>query len=155
MTLLIHYSAEPLGPLVFVAQEPMAMKPKGLWFSVEDGYGWKDWCDQEDWGGDRLDTRTMVQLRDNANVLKLTHPKDLDAFTEAYRDNDLPEPMREIYGMRPMFLDWVRVANEYHGIVIAPYCWDRRMELPWYYGWDCSSGCVWHQDAIKGIGVME
>jgi len=38
------------------------------------------------------------------------------------------------------------VSKEYDGIEIAPYQWDARLSLIWYYGWDVASGCIWNLD---------
>ena len=45
--------------------------------------------------------------------------------------------------------DWGAVAARYDGIEIAPYVWERRLEVWWYYGWDCASGCLWRPKATK------
>lgn len=33
-------------------------------------------------------------------------------------------------------IDWPQVAQHYDGIIIAPYCWEMRLdrEAGWYYG---------------------
>ena len=50
---------------------------------------------------------------------------------------------------------WEKVAAKYDGLIITPYIWQRRMELNWYYTWDCASGCIWNVRAIKDIRLIE
>ena len=43
------------------------------------------------------------------------------------------------------------------GIIISPYQWDCRLALEsgWYYGWDCSSGCIWDISCIQDFIFLE
>ena len=53
-------------------------------------------------------------------------------------------------------IDWRLVAEEWQGIVIAPYLWERRFDSDarWYYSWDCASGCIWDHRAIAAIELI-
>jgi hypothetical protein len=48
-------------------------------------------------------------------------------------------------------IDWVRVAAEYAGILIAPYQRPVRHEIMWYYTWDCASACIWDTSIIERV----
>ena len=48
-------------------------------------------------------------------------------------------------------IDWAKVAKDFDGIEIAPYVFEGRYKLQWYYGWDVASGCIWSNDVIKDI----
>jgi hypothetical protein len=50
-------------------------------------------------------------------------------------------------------IDWYRVAEQYDGIIITPYIYERRLTeyTTWYYSWDCASGCIWNGKAIANI----
>ena len=54
-------------------------------------------------------------------------------------------------------IDWAEVASKYDGIIISPYQWSLRldMEMMWYYGWDCASGCIWNISAIKELKEVQ
>lgn len=70
---LYHYSAEPFGGIEAVTQAGASfLKPRGLWVSV--GEDWKDWCEGEAFGLDRLAHKTKIILAPggaNASYLRL------------------------------------------------------------------------------------
>ncbi len=55
------------------------------------------------------------------------------------------------------YIDWIKVAKQYAGLIIAPYQWGYRLEpgTHWYYGWDCASGCIWDASVIERIEAIE
>jgi hypothetical protein len=150
---LIHYSAVPLdfATLHDCHQEvPHHFgKPHGLWFSVGDGDdGWRAWCEGEDFCVGSLVNCTEIILHDQANILRLSGVDDIDSFTEKY-DCDMGAWAKG----RKYAIDWHRVSEQYDGIIIAPYCYARRLDngANWYYGWDCASGCIWKVAAIAEV----
>ena len=148
-TKFVHYSCREVGPLQCMLQDiRRGFKPNGFWFSVEqpNGYGWREWCESEGFNLENLTHVHDVVMAPDANFLILMSADDLDDFTRKYRDNGL----REIE-----YINWVAVSAEYDGIIIAPYCWERRMHLLWYYGWDCASGVVWNVKAIESVTLRE
>lgn len=42
----------------------------------------------------------------------------------------------------PFHLRWDLIMNEYAGLMVVPYLYERR-HISWYYGWDVSSGVIW------------
>jgi len=142
MAELRHYSARPLK-LRSVEQDVFpSYKPRGLWLSV--GSAWKDWGDDEQFSID--DEYVELELTESANVLILSTAEELDAFTEKYGCSSL------VYGISDHYaIDWPKVANQYQGVIIAPYIYSRRLKLMWYYGWDCASGCIWDANAIRVV----
>ena len=66
------------------------------------------------------------------------------------------------YGLRPggerrvPAIDWMRVATEHQGLVVAPYIAEhtRHPTLFWYGAWGCASGCIWNKDAISEIKLI-
>lgn len=142
---LIHYSAKPLLHIKSVEQfaEPSPYKPRGLWLSVEDGFGWKQWCERERFQLGNLKVVTKIRLLESAPVLKISTPSELDAFHKEFAI--VNQSTTAGYER----VDWKSVAKEWSGIIIAPYIHKRRLELSWYYGWDCSSGCIWDSSTIQ------
>lgn len=150
--MLIHYSGKPLTSVYSVAQslEHDRFKPAGLWVSAGDGDdGWRAWCQSEQFDLERFALATEVVLAPDANVLRLSTASELDDFTRDYRN----VPMDGISD-RLRAIDWRKVAAKYQGIIIAPYIWDRRMTLMWYYTWDCASGCIWDAAAVAELRPM-
>ena len=151
---LVHFSAEPLGELHAVAQVDSDRrgeyaKPKGLWLSDEDDYGWRKWCEDEEYGVERLALAHEITLAEDANVLHLSAAHELDDFTERYGAQLSGWPLSQ-FG-RVYAIDWQKVAVDYRGLLITPYQWERRLSLGWYYGWDCASACVWDPAAIASV----
>jgi len=151
---LYHYSAEPfvLDPHRSYPQQRQrewAMKPCGLWLSVEhdgeDSFGWRDWCVGESFHVEALTYRTELALRPEADVLSITNDEALLAFSARFEIPVVPAWFRRI--------DWAAVATAYRGIIIAPYLWSLRLDerVSWYYGWDCASGCIWDCTTLQQL----
>lgn len=150
---LIHYSQVPIYKLEdrnYEDDRPMGMKgcrmgkPDGLWVSVENEYGWNEWCTSEDYALKRLKYQHKVILKKEAKILHLKSNNDILNFTKEY--GSLSDDF---------FINWAvdynSVKSKYQGIIISPYQWDCRLhpQCGWYYGWDCASGCIWDLSCIK------
>jgi hypothetical protein len=124
-------------------------KPRGLWVSDEDAYGWSHWCQAEDFRTDDLMYEHLVELWPENNVLFISNVEELDRFHEEHSIDILgstrPFPLEE----RKDWLNWTEIYPLYQGIIITPYLWERRMDYMWYYGWDCAGGCIWDLGAIR------
>lgn len=131
MSRLLHYSREPLTKKRDAHQAPdNRFKPQGLWVSVEGEYDWRSWCESEDFGSYSWQTEIALTGRDKP--IMMLGPKDLDAFTDKYAKD-----------RRSYDVNWWKIAADHSGIIIAPYSWQHRLALSWYYPWDCASGCLW------------
>ena len=122
-------------------------KPFGLWFEVDGD--WQRWCEAENFRKDEMNVCYQLEF-EPFDVLFLKNELDIDRFTHQYERGDLERNFH-------MDIDWPQVAEEYSGIVIAPYCWQRRManHTMWYYGWDCASGCIWDLSIITRFERIE
>ena len=142
---LLHYSNHPLAPdsVTSVAQVTDQKKPRGLWLSV--GRAWPRWCEAEQFGLARLRYVQRVTVR-LERVLWLRTARDIDRFTADYAIRNPVSAFR--------CLAWDRVASAYAGLLIAPFCWRRRLteHTLWYSGWDCASACIWDVSAIHEVG---
>lgn len=130
-------------------QEP-GPKPRGLWVSV--GMSWKEWCESESWNVDGVRYAAEVELFPSAKILWVSGAAQIEAFARTYRITVLEQSRLLGY-----YIDWVAVAERYQGIVISPYCWEKRLAdgMMWYYGWDCASGCIWDLSAVSMVGNAE
>lgn len=116
-------------------------KPNGFWISPSEGSDtWYDFCKAEEFNLDGLRVKYDVEI-DLTNVLVIDTLKKFDDFEESYGKQlcDITKTSK---------VDWVSVCRKYSGILIAPYFWERRYRN-WYYGWDCSSGCIWDTSILK------
>ena len=142
MEALLHYSSVPLREFRDPGEPRGLYKPAGLWVSV--GTAWAEWCEVEQYNRSGFSHVSEVVLRRDARILCMGSGEQLDEFTALYgKEGSHPLLLKEI--------SWPRVAEDFQGIIISPYVWERRLELSWYYGWDCASGCIWDGDAIAEI----
>jgi hypothetical protein len=122
-------------------------KPHGLWLSVDGD--WQEFREssmmrigQGFWGAKQ--TEFEVDL---SRCLVISSVREIDRFDKEYVARNLPPG-----GYSHFRVDWRPLREEYAGIVIAPYIWDRRLVSPvsdWYYGWDCASGCIWDLSIVS------
>jgi len=122
-------------------------KPTGLWYSI--GTSWLDWCfaEQPDWIG-----KYIYKIEVNPKkILLINTVKKLDDFSKHYKI--VPEWMKTLK-FKYNYINWRRFSASYSGIEISPYQWKRRFDLLWYYGWDCSSGCIWNPNAIISLRLL-
>lgn len=156
---LLHHSDVPLherfDPTRRRPMEP-SFKPLGLWLSVEGEDDWRSWCEGEEYGLENLVHTSVVELRADATIIRLVSAADLDEFTATYRvaprwATSLPPNLLDTGTTLYTLIDWPRVAEVAQGIVIAPYVWARRLDLMWYYGWDCASGCLWDLSCVAAV----
>ncbi len=148
---LIHYSNKKLKKVEsrfdWIADPSYDnFKPHGLWVSDKSSeYCWEWWCRNEGFRLRDLRYKTLIKLKDNANILILDSIEKIRDFTDEFIDEKF------FYKYRNEQLNWQSVAKKYDGVIITPYQWDLRYELSWYYAWDCASGCIWNADAIGSI----
>jgi len=150
--ILSHWSASPLGALYPVEQHGSDLKPRGLWLSVDGEQDWPTWCRDNEFRDDNAFMhRAVITLKPDAEVLFLQCEREVLEFTERYGYNPLPG--HELLADTGMFIDWIRVAQEWHGLMVPTYLWSMRMHhrTSWYYGWDCASGCIWNPEAIDNV----
>lgn len=157
---LIHYSSKKIKKLEKKTYDQEQMKfhpkPRGLWVSVEgnesdSNYNWKQWCESEKFYLEGLKHSHEVILKENSNIIYLKTDKEIFDFTKKYpKSTRYWDKEWDTYE-----LDWVQIKKEYQGIIISPYQWPCRLALEsgWYYGWDCSSGCIWDIEAIKEFNI--
>lgn len=149
---LIHYSKKPLLKVRSRKHDEGkagAYKTPGLWVSIEGDDDWLAWCRRESWGLERLVHATEIVLADDANVKHLSSAADIDQFTEDFFVPGSPIWHRD--------LNWQGIRERWRGLIIAPYCWERRLadHTGWYYGWDCASGVIWDAKAVKEIRAID
>lgn len=160
---LIHYTDSPIESLDSREYNQKNLnwqaKPDGLWFSVEDvgnhhnDYNWKEWCEEQGYRVEALTVTYEIILKEYANILHLKTEQEILEFTKQFRlKTRVWDAEWDTYN-----LEWNEVKKKYQGIIISPYQWNCRLALEtcWYYGWDCSSGCIWDLSCIKEFILQE
>lgn len=162
---LIHYHHSPILKL-YEKEYPIELlnhKPGGLWVSVEgleDDTNWKDWCVAENFGLENLKMPHLLTLKKTANVLFIQTAEKLDEFNKEFGIS-LSEYYKITFGLnrqtpgyeeyvnqKGYSIRWNEVKKKWDGLIIAPYQWENRLGMSWYYGWDCASGCIWNIGCI-------
>lgn len=143
MNRLLHHSAQPIGEIEPTLQTGRPdRKPRGFWVSVEGDDDWLAFCGKENFSSACFRYTTEIVLKADASVLVV---EGTDAFTD----------FDARYRGEGRYPDWSRVSCDYQGIIIAPYLWGQRMASPWYYPWDCASGCIWNPVAVAEVRQID
>lgn len=132
-----------------VYEQKTGPKPNGLWVSVDGEMDWKAFCQGENFRTERLATRHKVTLAPDASIWYIQEPSHF---------NGVPaQPLLSTMPNLKFDIPWKRIAQDWQGVIIAPYQWGLRMApgFEWYYGWDCASGCIWDLSAIDKFEVSD
>lgn len=150
--ILSHFSKEPFEfdpKRKYSLEHKWAYKPKGLWLSHEDpqAFGWREWCEGEEFGLERLKYRSDFEC-DLTYWAVLRTSDEILSFSKEYGMDD-PSSAVKIFKM----MDWPRVVKEFSGLLITPYNWSLRLHpaTHWYYGWDCASACCWNLKTVRPL----
>lgn len=138
----IHYGSTNFGRRVFVVPTNVFAftKPSGgLWASPVDAeFGWKDWCEREDFDWCDLKKSFTFTLRESARVLCVSSVEVL---------RDLPQQHKIGDFTNWTLLDFEKLLADGWDAVEVSISADPR--LYWtLYGWDCDSVVVLNPDVI-------
>jgi len=120
-----------------------ALKPAGLWYSINDE--WKNWCSDNmpDWLDNTRTFELDVKVED---MLIINTVKDAIDFNEKYK--------MDIGSNIITAIDWKKVSEDYKGMEIPNY-YELKYQVPltgqpmWLYSWDVPSGCLFTTDIIN------
>lgn len=148
----IHYGSTAFDPShgFPIKNEECWVKPKGgLWASRKNAsWGWKDWCEEEDFR-DCVDTESFsFILKDGATVAVISTLEQLYALPEMSKGRfshisyniDFEECLKQ--GIDAIELCWY--GEEYH----ANHEDNLHFAL---YGWDCDSIIILNPDIVLSI----
>lgn len=115
------------------------LKPSGFWFEVNGD--WRRWCSTEmpQW----IRNRWLYTVDDSTcRLLKIKTGEQLNWFHQNYCN------LSQTWEYRCP--NWHRLfVKGFDGIEISPYQWKQRLEMMWYYGWDCASGVIWNASKVR------
>lgn len=155
-----HYTKDPFELDLnkkYLNQIKGCFKPFGLWVSDDSDFGWKEWCEGEEFKLDSFSHRTKITIKNENNIYFLRTLKEMKKFNGAFS-----VPLEEIYPdmkrhfdnkYRIRYIDWSKVKDTYGGLVISPYQHFFRLDpdYMWYCSWDCASGCIWDLNNIDTV----
>lgn len=153
-----HFSEEPLESIKHIPLEKQQLlsKPIGFWYSW--GGTWPLYLLSEffylgrkegKWATNRIENinyiyKVNIDFRD---VLRIRRKKDFTWICNEYGKPSTNDMAR--FADYPYDVNWHKFCIDFKGIDIE-YDKNASYDYHWYYGWDCSSGCIWNKDAIKG-----
>lgn len=123
-------------------------KPQGLWLSDESDYGWKSWCKENQFNLKNLKYQIEFDVS-LEGILLLKTEKDMLSFTKEFSEGN--PTLFALPNFKMQGIDWDKVKQKYHGIIITPYQGNVHFTLSWYYGWDCASGCIWNLSNLTEV----
>ena len=144
----IHYGHDKFQPekLINRPRDPYMQlyKPAGLWASpVDSEWGWKDWCEREEFDLERLTTHFTFALSPDARVLEIHHADDIKDYLIANEEHWGPERWYNYT------LDTKAIERDYDAMEV--YMSDNYTELhdtSIFYIYDVDSLVVWNPDVI-------
>lgn len=138
----IHYGHPKYDEKVFTEiRNAGFVKPYGgLWASnINAEFGWKNWCEEEDFSECIEENSFKFKLKENARILRID---------DAAKLKELPT-INSIYKFSWINLDFEKIKKEYDAIEVI-ISEDR--QLYWdLYGWDCDSLLVMNKEVIEPI----
>lgn len=153
-TQYIHYGSTQFHTIQPIVNRPLYAKPfGGFWASATNAeYGWKDWCEDENFHVESLKESFTFTLSDDAKIIHLYSSAQLDELPQL-------QPMPGLENMRNMWalLDFEALEKEYDGIELhlseeqfnvgAIDYFDTGLYYK-LYGWDCDSILIFHDHVV-------
>lgn len=146
-TEFIHYGSTSFEPAKFrpVKNNDYAQnKPKhgtGFWASpVKSSYGWKDWCQEENFRDCNDNNSFNFTLSDDCRILTIDERIDLDIIPTI--DNSISSSIKGI--------DFEKLSKSFDAIFLTENGqWKTRHSYPLgLYGWDCECILILNEGVI-------
>lgn len=120
----------------------------GLWASrKDDPYGWKSWCEREEFRLHTFDQSFEFTLKDYANILVLSNRDQLDNLPKI-DSHGIPELTYNKEDWKSeCYLDFKKLKQDYDAIEltdVGQFYWA-------LYGWDCNSILIMNPDIVEVI----
>ena len=114
----------------------------GFWASnINAEYGWKQWCDDNEFKFYNKDNAFVFTLSDNAKVLYINDTKILANL-----------PMQQSIIKSWLCLDFEKLSEQYDAIEVNISKCNRLYDL--LYGWDCDSILIMNPDVIQEVKTV-
>ena len=139
----IHYGHTKFDKSMFtkIKNVDCSTKPKGgLWASdVEAEYGWKEWCNENEFRDCDKENSFTFTLSDDAKILYIESVNDLESLPKG----------KDKFGLNFSswyLLDFEKLAETYDAVEVSISSdFDLYYKL---YGWDCDSIVIMNPDAV-------
>lgn len=138
-------------------------KPKGLWYSLGDGwlnfdnYEQTDKCEYKGYLYTvEIDEDVFINISQVSNknkILRLNSMNDRKIFYQKYKRINISLRTDGVLGpdlgLIFQLINWVQVSNDYAGLEIPDINRSNQLDSRWCYGWDVPSGCIWNTNIIN------
>lgn len=151
MELYIHYGSTNFDPSYFAQvtnRDTLRIKPDGgLWASrVDAKYGWRDWCENAEFGLESLKTHFCFLITPAAKVFHLYTSKDLDRLPHR---NDCHDQWEFYPDFEQMVIDgWDAIELHLSDTDIS---WGNDSLHFRLYGWDCDSILIMNPKIVSPV----
>jgi len=123
-------------------------KPKGLWASPENSeWGWKDWCEGEEFHVEKLDKNFRFKLSPDAKVLRLNRIEEADRYITWIDNRNIELNLPLIYN----HFDAMEVSYSSDYRFGSVWLDDSREVLNLFNSWDVDSICIWNPSVIMPV----
>ena len=141
-TMYVHYGSNAFAIENFtpVRNGIFGTKPQGgLWASrVDCEFGWKDWCELEQFAAADLSKSFKFKLSDSANIIQLRCLDDLQQLPTVENASSLLRPSYNYEEMLQSEIDAIELVRT------GPFYY-------WLFDWDCQSIVVMNPDVVIPI----
>lgn len=140
----IHYGSNIFKPDYILKKDKYLRsdKPNGLWASpVNADWGWKDWCELEDFRTERLDDYFTFTTVPEAKILHL------HSLSQAAPYMKISYRFQSIVGYN---LDLDKIYKMFDGMelhISDDFCSFHDNNV--FYTWDVDSICIWNPNIIQ------
>lgn len=148
----IHYGSNKFDKNKFKEikneNDILLTKPTGgLWASrVNSKFGWKYWCEREDFRKENLRKYFKFKLKKNSKILVIDNPEKLENLPKRNENNYLTE-----FNLKCKILDFEKLKENYDAIEVLL---SNNYKLNSYLMfWDCDSLLVMNPNIIEEIKI--
>lgn len=148
----VHYGSNLFDPTKFTKPNYTWCKPYGLWASPKDAtFGWKRFCESEEFNLERLEKSFEFELRKDAKILQIRSLKDAKPFFIKKNDEERSSYASHYLLDAEYKLDLNRIYKEFDGIEL--FFSNNYNEFHYaseiFSGWDVDSLIIWNYNKIK------
>lgn len=154
-----HYGSSKYDPrCVNIVTRSRTIKPVGgLWACPLDSKNsWYNWCKQEYWNTDSLNTYFDFKISDETKVLQINSFQDLVNMVRSFPGRSMDNLESSLIYHKAnsdyhftKFPDYVAISKKYDAIEVSiTNCPDL---FSWMYGWDVDSLVIWNEEMVIPI----
>lgn len=136
-------------------------KPQEAWWGspIDAEYGWKEWCDSEEYGDYDFDNPIQWKLKPNTNILQIDIEEVLssttvDMYSEELKSNNELTKYIDYTDEFPILNFYRMIKDNISAVQLMDACighlFINKVELM-FNSWDCESICVLDKNVIEFI----